>query len=439
MLRAVSRIVALAAIASLVACNGGGGASSSLLPSQPNAPLLSPTNGSPSFGVPAARPICPPTHNLNQMRCYAWMRTDIVPDLSTTHGVPPIGFTASDIESAYNLNVTKGAGQTVAIVDAFGYAQAAKDLAVYRSASGLPACTTATGCLTILNQNGQKKPLPKPNPITYDDWRPEQALDLDAVSAACPKCHIVLVQANSDFNSDLYTAEAVAAKHSHIVSNSYGGPEFGSATNPAFETPNTMFVASAGDSGGGTSTHGAAMPCAYATVVCVGGTALTQGGGTRGWSEVAWNDLKSDECGAGGCGATGSGCSKIVAKPSWQTDTASGGCTMRSESDVSASASPLHAFVIYVSTGGGWNAYGGTSLAAPLIAGVFGLSGNASSRHSAQELWGAKSGFNDVTSGTNFYKPIGGKCASKVKYICTAGPGYDGPTGLGTPSGTSAF
>ena len=99
---------------------------------------------------------------------------------------------AADVESAYKLGITKGAGQTVAIVDAFGYTQAASDLAAYRSGNGLPACTTKTGCLAILNQKGQKKPLPKPNP--GDDWRPEQALDLDAVSAACPKCHIVLVR-----------------------------------------------------------------------------------------------------------------------------------------------------------------------------------------------------------------------------------------------------
>ena len=111
---------------------------------------------------------------------------------------------------------------------------------------------------------------------------------------------------------------------------------------------------------------------------------------------------------------------------------------MRSESDVSATASPLHPFAIYISTLGGWNGFGERRWLA-LIAGVFGLSGNATSRHAAQELWGAKSGFNDITSGTNFYKPVNGKCASKVKYICTAGLGYDGPTGLGTPSGTSAF
>ena len=295
MLRAVSRVVAFAAITSLVACNGGGGASSSLLPSQPTTPQLSPANGSRSFGIPAARPICPPTRNLNQMRCYAWIRTDIVPDLSTTHGVPP-GHRLHGQRYRVGLQPQRhqGCGSNGCDRRCLRLHAGGKGSRRLSVRIGAPGLHNRNGCLTILNQKGQKKPLPKPN--TGDDWRPEQALDLDAVSAACPKCHIVLVQANSDYNSDLYTAEQAAAKHSHIISNSFGGPEGGSATNPSFDYPNTMIVASAGDDGGGASTGGAAMPCAYATVVCVGGTALTQGGGTRGWSEVAWNDLKSNDC-----------------------------------------------------------------------------------------------------------------------------------------------
>ena len=257
------------------------------------------------------------------MRCYAWIRTDIVPDLSTTDGVPPsAGLTAADVESAYKLGITKGAGQTVAIVDAFGYTQAASDLAAYRSGNGLPACTTKTGCLTILNQKGQKKLLPKPNP--GDDWRPEQALDLDAVSAACPKCHIVLVQATSDYDSDLQAARCEPRPITRTSSRTRSAvPKTGGPTNPAYDYPNTMIVASAGDDGGGTSTGGAAMPCALRD------------------RRLRWRERRSRKAAERarmerGCverpqergmqwledGATGSGCSKIVAKPMWQTDTA---------------------------------------------------------------------------------------------------------------------
>ena len=97
-------------------------------------------------------------------------------------------------------------------------------MAVYRSEYGLPACTTANGCLTIYNESGQKSRYPAQNL----GWDQEQALDLAMASVACPNCKIALVEANSSSYADLATAENVAAAlGAHAISNSYGGPEQG--------------------------------------------------------------------------------------------------------------------------------------------------------------------------------------------------------------------
>lgn len=356
----------------------------------------------------------------DDVRCYAEFRTDIagaLPSLRATMGKrtnssTPSGYGPSDIQSAYNLpSATAGAGQTVAIVDAYNDPSAESDLGVYRSQFGLPACTTANGCFRKVNQSGGTK-----YPRSNGGWAQEISLDLDMVSAVCPNCHILLVEASSASNSNLNTAENTAVSlGGNVVSNSYGGSET-SATNAAYDHPGHIITASAGDSG-----TGASQPCSYATVVCIGGTSLTRASNTRGWSETAWS-------------GSGSGCSAKVSKPSWQTDT---GCTMRSEADTSAVADPNTGVAVYDSYSyqgaSGWLVFGGTSVASPLVASVYALAGNAASLDAAQSVWqhGGTSALNDVTSGSN------GTCS--ISYICNAGPGYDGPTGWGTPNGTAAF
>jgi hypothetical protein len=392
----------------------------------------------------AAQPICGRTSSPDQMRCMAWRRTDLVPDTIVQDSIPGgVGFTPADIASAYHLDQSKGGGQTVATVDAYGYTQAASDLAAYRRAARLPACTEAGGCLRIVNQNGQAGPLPAPNTDPNDDWRGEQALDLDAISAACPKCKIVMVQTNNDYSNNLAAGNVTAAQvmHANVVSNSYGGPETGAYASQ-YNQPGHVIVASAGDNGGGLSDGGGpAMPCTLPTVVCVGGTSLVKTGlgNPRGWREAVWNTLALDTCG-GSCGATGSGCSNIVSKPAWQHDV---GCTHRSATDLSAVASvntPLAVYSVLFRSYPGhspWAGFGGTSLSSPLIAGMFALAGNAATRHGASEIWAKHTAFNDVVTGSNVNLGISGPCASSVIYICKAGKGYDGPTGWGTPNGTT--
>ncbi len=438
-LRMTGAVVAFAL--ALSACSGSSAipTANGLTPSsnqlQPAAMALGPANGYYALTRPdAARPLCPQIAGSREWRCFGWIRTDLHP-VANGDAIPGgVGYTPQDIQSAYNLDVTKGAGQRVYIIDAFGYKAAAADLAKYRSAAGLPACTVANKCLQVLNQKGKPSPLPKQPTGNYAGWMVEQSLDLDAVSATCPKCGITMIQAN---NSGTLSAAITAAVGlgGKIISMSFGGSEF--TANPGLPA-GIVFVASAGDSGGGLKDGGGPQqPCTFSQVVCVGGTALTHSGAS--WSEQVWDDLKLDLCGSGAspCGATGSACSKIVPKPSWQTDS---GCKMRSAADVSADAAVSTPLAIFNSNFGGWIGVGGTSLAAPLIGGVFGLAGNASKFGTgASAIWKNHSSLHNVTVGTNVFKPVTGPCASSVKYICVAGKGYSGPVGWGTPNGSTNF
>jgi hypothetical protein len=409
---------------------------------------LTPANGFYPMAVPdSARPMCPPSPKY-RFRCFGWIRTDLVA-VPRGDAIPGgVGYGPSEIQAAYGLNPNAGKGQTIAIVDAFGYTKAASDLAAYRKAAKLPPCTIANGCLKILNQNGATSPLPaqpSPSDAVGMGWVDEQSVDLDAVSATCPQCHITLIQASSP--TSLATAVNTALRESHIVSMSFGAPESTQSPNSGLPNHGYALIASSGDYGGGSkpqggSSGGPQIPCSWTTVVCVGGTRLTHSGSS--WTEKVWNDEAKAECGSGNapCGATGSGCSRIVPKPAWQHDP---GCRMRSSVDVAADASVFTPLAVYnsnfktASSPSPWGGIGGTSLAAPIIAGVFALAGNVGSRHGAMELWQKHNSLRDVIKGTNVYVPVTGPCASSVRYICVADQGYDGPTGWGSPKGASNF
>lgn len=163
----------------------------------------------------------------------------------------PSGYGPSDLRSAYNLpSTTAGSGFTVAIVDAYNDPNAESDLATYRSQYGMPACTTANGCFRKVNQTGGTS-----YPSSDAGWSEEISLDLDMVSAICPNCHILLVEASSASMTDLGTAvnEAVALG-ANAISNSYGGSESSSDTSydtSYFNHPGVAITVSSGDSGYG--------------------------------------------------------------------------------------------------------------------------------------------------------------------------------------------
>ncbi len=322
--------------------------------------------------------------------------------------------TPAQLKDAYKLTGTSSGGRTVAIVDAYGYPNLAADLATYRSYFGLPACTTSNGCLKILDQNGGTS-LPR-----FDTgWAGEQALDVDAVSAICPDCKIVVVQAKSASIVDLGTAVNTAAKQAGVVavSNSYGGGDLSDATyGAAYNHPGIAVTASTGDNG----YQGGSFPASSSYVTAVGGTTLTSASNTRGWNETAWS-------------GAGSGCSTVntalAAAAAFGT-----GCAKRAIADVSAAADPSNGgMAVYYPTSrtaSTWAQVGGTSESAPIIASVYALSGNTAGYANAIPYSHTANLF-DVTGGSN------GSCPTTQ--WCNARAGWDGPTGLGSPNGTGGF
>ena len=351
-------------------------------------------------------------------RCHAEVVADAAGKPAAS--VTPTGYGPADLWSAYGLSPAKPsdtanfsfAGKPIiAIVDAYDAPTAEKDLNVYRAQYGLGACTTANGCFTKTGQDSSRLPR------TNAGWAQEISLDVDMASAICPTCRILLVEAKSASFNDLGVAEnRAAALGAAVISNSFGGSEFSgevSADNQYFKPRSIPVTVSSGDDG-----YGVEYPAASANVIAVGGTSLTKSGGT--WSESAWS-------------GAGSGCSTYIAKPSWQTATTN--CAKRAVADVSAIADPATGVAVYDSTSyqgsSGWMKFGGTSVAAPVVASIYALAGPTSAP--AARLYGAlgSSALHDITIGTN------GTCTITV--LCNSGAGWDGPTGVGTPSSLSAF
>jgi subtilase family serine protease len=336
--------------------------------------------------------------------CDAILRIDV------TANATPSGYGPADIQSAYSLpSATAGSGQTVAIVDAYDDPTAEADLGVYRAQYGLPACTTANGCFKKVGQSGTSK-LPRANA----GWATEISLDLDMVSAACPNCKILLVEASSASMTNLGAAVNTAANlGANAISNSYGGSDQSDASAPYYNHPGIAITASSGDSG-----YGAQFPASSHYVTAVGGTSLNRNG--SGFTESAWS-------------GAGSGCSTnnttLTGQAAFNT-----GCSTRAEADVSAVADPNTGVSVYDSTTyqgrSGWQVYGGTSASSPIIASVYALAGNTGSIDN-NYVYSHASSLHDVTSGSN------GTCPTTQ--WCNARTGWDGPTGLGTPNGVGAF
>jgi len=378
------------------------------------APAAAKTSTAPPSAAPDVRPACAAAKP-GYASCLVLVRTNVrahkglfAPDTA------PSGYGPSDLQSAYSLpSATAGSGKTVAVVDAYNDPDAEADLQTYRAQYGLPVCDTANGCFRKVNQEGQQSDYPSPDP----SWAIEESLDIDMVSAICPNCHILLVEANGPVDTDLGAAVNEAVKlGAKYVSNSYGGPE--STAQLTYDTeyydhPGVAITASAGDSG-----YGVNYPSASQYVTAVGGTSLTKNPSVpRGWSEAAWI-------------GSGSGCSVYEQKPAWQKDS---GCANRTTADVSADADPDTGVALYDSyDDGGWLVVGGTSVASPIIASTYALAGTpARGTYPSSYPYLHSTGLNNITTGSN------GTCT--ITYLCTAGPGYNGPTGLGTPDGITAF
>jgi hypothetical protein len=324
---------------------------------------------------------------------------------------------------------------TVAIVDAYNLPSAEADLATYRAQYGLPPCTTANDCFHKVNQTGGSTP-PATSAVGTG-WDYEIALDIEMVSAICPNCHILLVEADTSSFSDLGPAVARAVTMgAKAVSNSYAGSEWNGEVAwdsyyNYYNHPGVAITASTGDCGWncvgqfhGTNAPGVGYPAASPNVIAVGGTRLVKDGSARRWTESAWGNSY---------GGTGSGCSLYEPKPSWQPTGACG--SFRTQSDVSAVADPDTGVAIALNNS--WYIEGGTSASAPIIAAIYGLGGAPTAgSYPASHLYADPGDLNDVTSGNN---DVTETTCPAGSLLCNGKVGYDGPTGLGTPNGIVAF
>jgi subtilase family serine protease len=281
---------------------------------------------------------------------------------STTPAQQVPGLHPADLQAAYKLpSATAGGGQTIGIVVVGDDPNLESDLAVYRSTFALPACSSKSGCLTVVSA--------KNNPKADVNWAHEASIDVDMASAVCPNCKVLVSEAKSTKSADLANAvSAAVAAGATVVSNSYAIPESKKASAGMWSHPGIPIVAAAGDTGYQTANWPAASP----NVIAVGATTLVPAASTaRGWSETVWS-------------GTGSGCSTIAAKPSWQSDT---GCAMRTVADVAAVGDPSTPVAVYDSyQDTGWLEMGGTSVATPIVAGVYALAANGAKLNAASSL-----------------------------------------------------
>ncbi|MBV9291611.1 MAG: hypothetical protein JO222_04110, partial [Frankiales bacterium] len=258
-------------------------------------------------------------------RCFA-VRLDRVRRGRVRHAAAPLGLTPADLVSAYSLPAAPaGAGQIVAIVDAYDDPSAEADLAVYRQQFGLPACTTRNGCFRKVDQTGGHS-----YPAPDGGWAQEISLDLDMVSAVCPACHVLLVEADSAAQANLGAAVDTAVRLGATeVSNSYGGPDASDDTyGRYYHHPGVVITASAGDNG-----YGVSYPASSKWVVAVGGTSLRRSTrARRGWSEGVWD-------------GTGSGCSTMNSGTGERTATTQ--CAGRAVADIAAVADPATGVAVY--------------------------------------------------------------------------------------------
>jgi hypothetical protein len=338
-------------------------------------------------------------------------------------------FHGPDLRTAYGITAQGDPSRVVAIVDAYDDPSALANLTRFRSDQGLPAiqsCSLAqltaltssatSPCFTKTNQSGGTS-----LPAADSGWSNEIDLDLQITSSICPTCSILLLEATSSTTANLGTAVTTAASTSHVVaiSNSYGisgdyPGTFASAWDNAAKK-GIAVTASAGDGG-----YGVLFPASATNVIGVGGTTLSvDASGVRA-GETVW-------------AGTGSGCSVYNAAPTWQAIPGNPCAGKKAVSDLSADADPNSGLAIYTTYSGttGYWVFGGTSLAAPLVASFYAIQGGYDATTlAAAHAWAAGTPYYDVTSGSN------GTCSPAV--LCTAGTGWDGPTGRGSISTSTA-
>jgi MYXO-CTERM domain-containing protein len=335
------------------------------------------------------------------------------PATSRADASPPSGaYVPADLQSAYDIDTSQVVNVTVAVVAAFGYPNIESDLATYRSQFSLSPCTLDSGCLTVLNQSGQMSPLP-PVGSGQDGagWMVQTALALDMVSATCPSCKLLVVEANEDSHDDLILAHVAAANTgAKVIIETFGwdfDPTMDTAADAELDVPGVSVLASS-QNGYDDMGAGSLFPATSQFVIGVSQTVLTKNGSTRGWGETAST-------------LGGSACNTSIAKPSFQQAIATQ-CAGRAASDIAAVGDTSTPVAIFVAGQGDWM---GVATGAVMIAGgILAQSGHAGV--GPDFFYTHASSLHDVTSGSD------GTCASGATILCRASTGWDGPTGNGT-------
>jgi subtilase family serine protease len=414
------KIVAPLLALTIAACSSGGSSS------VPAAGMAQAPNGV-HTGVPTwlsqhqAQAECPNVPGKPVCQALRVLKNGIVPAACSPSS--SCGFTPQQLQSAYKLtkSLGKGGNVKVALIEVGDYASATSDIATYRTEYGL-----GTASLTRYNSSGQTSNYPPS--CQQASWCVETALDMDMVSASCPKCTIYVMEAQ-DSISDLEASEVEAVKlGATVLSNSWSCPnnwDCGDANfQNSFSTSGIAYLASTGDY----AYNSIGGPSVLPTVIGVGGTQLLSSG--KKFTESVWADASS------GCGSA-SVVGEDVPKPSWQKDP---GCSSRTDGDISSESGCRPGVAMYSGLYGGWITECGTSVASPFLAGVVALAGNASKLNGGEYVWSLsakqmKARLHPVLSGSN------GSCGGS--YLCTGGTGqfgnYSAPAGWGSPKGVKAL
>jgi PKD repeat protein len=443
-------------------------------------------------------PVCPAARP-GDATCFALARIPVSAAAAGEAGVRPYvvnravesgpagGHTPAELASAYGYeSAVGGTGQTIAIVDAYDDPNIESDLGAFDTHYGLAACTEANGCFTKVSQTGSRTSLPEADTT---GWSVEISLDVETAHSACPKCKILLVEADDTSFKNLSAAvsEAIALGATE-VSNSYGGPEgeLETAEKAAFNHPGVVITAATGDYGyddwtelneGYEPPARPNMPASLPSVVAVGGTTLELNSEGKRSSETVWNGNGPLDDSEYAEGASGGGCSTLFSAQPWQREApgfAAGGCgSKRLSADVAAVANPYTGFDIYdtyncgeecesYKRGADWITIGGTSLATPLISSLYALAGGSDGvSYPALTLYGhlgESSALYDITEGGNGFCDAApeSECGHPDAFgalvegyalrvdceyttACDAAPGFDGPSGVGAPNGLSLF
>ncbi len=395
------------------------------------------------------------------------------------------GLSPNDFRSAYfpgeRPDAPVGEPQTIALVDAYDDPDAEADLRVYSEAFGLPVlppCTegAVADCFEKVNQNGETGNYP----VAGDEqereeasgWAGEISMDIETARGICRNCRILLVEAKGDLEAGVGTAERLGATE---ISNSWGEDweGYGEPIGSPFDDPGVVITVAGGDWGylnwdGDNETPFVGYPASSPNVIAVGGTKLTLTEAGARASETVWNEGGSEEK-----DVSGGGCSNVFSAPPWQTavpDWAAVGCgtgaqAKRAVADVAVDGAPYTGAAIYDSVpyyiepgfavAPGWVTVGGTSLSSPIVASLFALVGGAHGvEYPAATLYSHLGGASlyDVTEGGDgkcdgvygkgcegSMSPLSPSDCGEGVLICNAGPGYDGPSGVGAPASLAAF